>query len=50
MNFLADIADFITDEDFLAGVATGVSETIDKGEARRDKTLDRLQTYGLEKP
>tara|TARA_R110002020_G_scaffold283122_2_gene498828 strand:+ start:2897 stop:4339 length:1443 start_codon:yes stop_codon:yes gene_type:complete len=49
MNFLADIADFITDEDFLAGVATGVSETIDKGEARRDKTLDRLQTYGLEK-
>lgn len=49
MRFLADIADFITDEDFLAGVATGVSETIDKGEARREKALDRLQTYGLEK-
>lgn len=49
MKFLADIADFITDESFLAGVATGVSETIDKGEARREKALDRLQTYGLEK-
>lgn len=49
MSFLSNIADFITDEDFLAGVATGVSETIDKGEARREKALDRLQTYGLEK-
>ncbi len=49
MKFLADIADYITDESFLAGVATGVSETIDKGEARREKALDRLQTYGLEK-
>ncbi len=49
MRFLSDIADFITDEKLLAGVATGVSEQIDRSEARRDKTLDQLRTYGLEK-
>jgi len=46
---LKNIADYVTDPDFLAGVATGVTETIDKGEERRNKTLDQLRTYGLEK-
>lgn len=46
---LRNIADYLTDPEFLAGVATGVTETIDKGEERRNKTLDQLRTYGLEK-
>jgi len=46
---IKDFVDFITDEDTLAGVATGITETIDKGEERRNKTLDQLRTYGLEK-
>ena len=46
---LKNIADYITDPDFVAGIARGVTETIDKGEDRRNKTLDQLRTYGLEK-
>ena len=46
---LRNIADYLTDPEVLAGVATGVTETIDKGEERRNKTLDQLRTYGLEK-
>ena len=46
---LKNIADYVTDPDFLGGVATGVIETTDKGEERRNKTLDQLRTYGLEK-
>ena len=49
MFSLKNIADYVTDPTFLAGVATGVTETIDKGEERRSKTLDQLRTYGLEK-
>ena len=49
MKFLADIFDYLTDEDTVAGFATGVSEQLDRSEARRDKTLDQLRTYGLEK-
>jgi len=46
---LKNLVDYITDPDFLGGVATGITETIDKGEDRRNKTLDQLRTYGLEK-
>jgi len=46
---LRNIADYLTDPEVLAGVAKGVTETIDKGEERRNKTLDQLRTYGLEK-
>ena len=46
---LSNLFDFISDPDFLGGVAEGATKELTKQEDRRQKTLDELRVYGLEK-
>ena len=44
---LKNILDFITDEEFLGGVATGVSETIDESDKRAARSEERLNDWAM---
>ena len=46
---LSNLFDFISDPDFLGGVAEGATKELTKQQDRRQKTLDELRVYGLEK-
>lgn len=46
---LSNLFDFISDPDFLGGVAEGATKELTRQEDRRQKTLDELRVYGLEK-
>ena len=44
---LGDIADMLTDEEVLGGIATGVSEQIDYSQKRADKAEERLNDWAM---
>jgi len=44
---LSDIADMLTDEEVLGGIATGVSEQIDYSQKRADKAEERLNDWAM---
>ena len=44
---LKNILDFITDEEFLGGVATGISETIDESNKRAARSQERLNDWAM---
>ena len=44
---LKNILDFITDEEFLGGVATGVSETIDESDKRAARSEEGLNDWAM---
>tara|TARA_S200002703_G_scaffold159436_1_gene172896 strand:- start:318 stop:1721 length:1404 start_codon:yes stop_codon:yes gene_type:complete len=44
---LGDIADMLTDEEVLGGIATGISEQIDYSQKRADKAEERLNDWAM---
>ena len=47
LRALGDIADMLTDEEVLGGIATGVSEQIDYSQKRADKSEERLNDWAM---
>ena len=47
LRALGDIADMLTDEEVLGGIASGVSEQIDYSQKRADKSEERLNDWAM---